>query len=372
MNGVLDESVLDSVDRLAAADRNGLLRVLATGGAQLRESIQLTDESGADAYLADLRPRAVLVCCDAPAEVAGRALAALADWPDSAAPVLPQSSASLPTWVGPADLLLVAACAGGDDRVLAIAQAAGRRGVPLVGIGPAPSQLEEACLRARGPYVPIPGDRPARGALWGLLGPLLRLAGRLGLIPVQDGDLTAAGETLDAISARCRPTSETFVNPAKSLALTLGSALPVVWGASPLAGVAAYRLAGQLAGNATLPAVYGTLPTAARLFGGVFDGTDAVDAGDLFRDRVDDTEPRRPRLVLLRDIDEAADARAQLDVITATLGGRGVPISEVTAEEGGPVTRLASLVGLLDFVTVYAGLALGVDPSGPRCGEVAP
>jgi glucose/mannose-6-phosphate isomerase len=366
---VLDEAVLDAVDRLTAADHNGLLRMLATAGAQLREGLQLMAESEVDGYLAGMRPRAVLVCCDAPADAVAAAVAALAEWPDSAAPVLVPASTVVPMWAGPADLLLVAAHAGGDERVLAITQAATRRGVPVVGVGPAPSQLEEACLRARAPYVPVPTGRPDRAALWGLAGPLLRMAGRLGVAPVRDDDLAAAADTLDAISARCRPTSDTFVNPAKSLALAVGSALPVAWGTSPLAGVAAYRLAGQLASNATLPAMWGELPTAARIFGGVFDSSDAVDAEDIFRDRVEELEPRRPRLVLLRDVEEEPDVRAHLELTVAGLAERGVPLTEVTAEEGGPVTRLASLVGLLDFVTVYVGLALGVDPSAPRTGQ---
>jgi glucose/mannose-6-phosphate isomerase len=365
---VLDESVLDTVDRLTAADRSGLLRMLATAGAQVRESMQLAAESGVDGYLAGMRPRAVLVCCDAEIEVAGLAVAALADWADSAAPVVLPASAVLPLWVGPADLLLVAAHSGSDERVLTLTQAAARRGVPLVGVGPAPSQLEEACLRARSPYVPIPGGRPARAALWALLTPLLRIAGRLGLAPVEDADVAAAGDTLDALSARCRPTSDTFVNPAKALALAVGTALPVAWGTSPLAGVAAYRLAGQLAGNAALPALWGTLPAAGRIFGGVFEGPDGVDAEDIFRDRVDDAAPRRPRLVLLRDLEEEPDLRSRVDAITGALTARGVSVSEVTAEAGGPVTRLASLIGLLDFVTGYVGLALGIDPSAQRIG----
>jgi glucose/mannose-6-phosphate isomerase len=369
---MLDESVLDTVDRLTAADRSGLLRMLATAGAQVRESMQLADESGVDGYLAGIRPRALLVCCDAGLEVAGLAVAAVADWPDSAAPVLLPASARLPMWVGPADLLLVAAHTGSDERVLAVTQAAARRGVPLVGVGPAPSQLEEACLRARAPYVPVPGGRHVRAALWGLLTPLLRMAGRVGVAPVEDADVAAAGDLLDAISARCRPTSDTFVNPAKTLALAVGAALPVVWATSPLAGVAAYRLASQLAGNATVPAVWGTLPSAGRLFGGVFDGSDAVDVEDIFRDRVDEFEPRRPRLVLLRDVEEEPDLRSQLDTITGTLAERGVPVSELTAEVGGPVTRLASLLGLLDFATGYVGLALGVDPSAQRTGQGVP
>ena len=369
MRTVLDESVLDTAERLSEADRGGLLRLLATGGAQLRESMQLAEESGVDGYLADLRPRAVLVCCDAGIDVAGHAIAALADWADSAAPVLLPASTTLPMWAGPADLLLLAAHAGDDERVLALAQAASRRGMPLVGVGPAPSQLEEACLRARAPYVPVPGGGPAQAALWGLLTPLLRMAGRLRLAPVRDDDMVAAGDLLDSISARCRPNSDTFVNPAKTLALAIGTTLPMAWGTTPLTGVAAYRLASQLAGNATLPAVWGTLPAAARLFGGLFNGSAAPDEGDLFRDRVEEAEPRRLRLVLLRDTEEEPDVRGQLEVTTGLLADRAVPISALTAEEGGPVTRLASLIGLLDFVTVYVGLALGIDPSGERIGQ---
>jgi hypothetical protein len=43
----------------------------------------------------------------------------------------------------------------------------------------------------------------------------------------------------------------------------------------------------------------------------------------------------------------------------------GIPVTEVTAEEGGgPLGRFASLVGLLDFSAVYVGLASGAVPAG--------
>ena len=367
MGAALDESVLDAVDRLAAADRDGLLRAVATAGAQVRESVALTRESGLDAYVEGVRPRAVLVCCDPPAEVAGRALAAAAG-SDSPSPVLLHGAQALPAWTGAADLLLLAGHIGADERMLLVAQAAQRRGVPMIGVGPAPSQLEEVCLRARASYVPVPPGRPARAALWGLLGPLLLIAGRLGVAPVDAADLEAAADQLDAGSIRYGPASETLANPAKMLALELGAALPVAWGTSPLAGVAAYRLAGQLAGNAAVPASWGTLPVAAHVFGGLFDGADAVDSGDLFRDRVDEDSPRRPRLVLLRDSEEEPDIRAHVEATTGALALR-VPVTELVAAAGGPATRFASLVGVLDFTTVYIGLALGVDPSGRRIGQ---
>jgi glucose/mannose-6-phosphate isomerase len=368
---ILDESLLDPA-WLAATERTGPLRALATAGAQIREGLQLADESEVDGYLAGLRPRAVLLCCDPATEVAARTVRALAQQPDCPAPVLLHADADLPMWAGPADLLLVSAHAGDDERVLTTAQQAGRRGVAVAGVGPAPSQLEEACLRARGGYVPVPGGRPARAALWGVLAPLVRVAARLGLATVTEDDLTAAAEVLNEISVRCRPASDTFVNPAKSLALTLAPTLPVVWGTSPLTGVAAFRAAAQFAGNAGLPTLHGTLPAAARLYGGVLDSPDSTGIEDLFRDRVEDEDgPRRPRLVVLRDTDEAPDVRAELDTITGTLSERGAPLTELSPDVGGPITRLASLIGLIDFVSVYAGLVLGMDPAAARLGQGA-
>jgi glucose/mannose-6-phosphate isomerase len=370
MGGVVDESLLDAVDRLTLADRDGLLRAMATAGAQVRQGRQLAEEAGIEAYLSGLKPRAVLFAGDAPAETVARAVAALAGGPATPAPIVLHREPVLPVWAGPLDLLIAAAYVGSDQRVLAAVEGAIRRGVPVVAVGPSPSPLEEACLRGRAAYVPVP-PQPVRAALWSLLTPTLFALGRSGAAAIADGDLPAAADVLDAIAQRCRPTNETFGNPAKTLALELGGALPVMWGTSPLASVAAYQAVGQLAGNATLPAVWGVLPTAAHQVGGLFDAPDATAiAEDLFRDRVDEAEPTRPRLVLLRDLDESADVRLQAELLSESLRRRGVPVTELMAEEGGPVTRMASLIGLLDFATVYTGLALGVDPSGVRTGQV--
>ena len=45
---------------------------------------------------------------------------------------------------------------------------------------------------------------------------------------------------------------------------------------------------------------------------------------------------------------------------------RGIPVTLVRSEGAGAVERLASLVGPLDFATVYAALAQPVDPSPVR------
>jgi glucose/mannose-6-phosphate isomerase len=44
-------------------------------------------------------------------------------------------------------------------------------------------------------------------------------------------------------------------------------------------------------------------------------------------------------------------------------GERGIGVSELAAAGEHPLERLASLIQLMDYATVYLGIALGYDPS---------
>jgi glucose/mannose-6-phosphate isomerase len=139
----------------------------------------------------------------------------------------------------------------------------------------------------------------------------------------------------------------------------------MIWGNGVVGPAAALRMSCQLAENAKLPSVWGALPEAHHNQSVVFDG--AAVAGDpdedLFRDRVDDPDPQRLRLVLLRD-DAGDDVAARRGDASATVARhRGVAVTELAAEGGSPVERLASLVGLIDYASVYLALAQGVDPT---------
>jgi glucose/mannose-6-phosphate isomerase len=358
----LDEDVLGSEDGLARADRAGLLRSVATAGAQIRESMTLSAEAEVPSTLTGLRPRAVLVAADPEAEDVAVTLAALADRPEAAAPVVRHDGPLLPVWAGPVDVLLAVAGSPTATGVPALVEAAARRGLTVLGVGPADSLLHEACGRNRAAYVPLPAGRHPQAHLWGPLVPLLLAAGELGLVPAPEMELRRCADLLDALAERCRPGSDTYGNPAKSLALDLAESVPILVGTTPAGGAAARRLSGLLAA-AGRPAPYGTLPGAPHRLSGLLAGGTGDGTEDLFRDRVEESASARPRLVLLRLGDEPDQVRAQVDELSADCGRRGVPITEVVADDtgqaGGPVGRFASVAGLLDFTAAYVGLASG-------------
>jgi glucose/mannose-6-phosphate isomerase len=231
---------------------------------------------------------------------------------------------------------------------------------------------------------------------WALTVPLLVAAARLGVARIDEADYEAAAAVMEDVSHQCRPSSESFVNPAKSLALDLIGRLPMIWGGSELAAAAARRFASQLAANAKYPAITGVLPAAGHDQVAAFDGPYAPPAepsfpaaedfgriGERSEDRFDDGEfdsfsdagddelgldgppmdEAQLRLVLLADQAGEHPVVERTRIAAASLAqARGIDVSEIAMEGGGPLRRLAGMVQLIDYASVYLGIASGIDP----------
>lgn len=368
-----DPALLDDPVALEENDPGGMLRFTASAGAQVRESAALAAEANLSDLADEGRPRAVVVAGVGTAGRTGDILATVAG-PRCPVPVIAHRSAGVPGWVGAADVVIAVSASGRSPEALGAAVAAARRGARLVAVGAPDSQLQSVAERARAPFIPVPRRAPARASLWALTVPVLLAARALGLVKVNEADLAETAARLDADAERCRPSAESFVNPAKSLALGLAGAIPIVWGSSPLATVAARRFADTLSANARYPVVAGALGEAGRgrvgLLDGVFGGLVEAER-DIFADPEDQPDATRLRVVLLRDgglnaSDDADEPFAveerRADALIALAERRGVRCDVVTAEGGSTLERLASLIAVPDFASVYLALAHGLDP----------
>ena len=304
------EALLDDADAIAAADPSGVLRAMATAGAQVREATVRGAEAGVRTIGDGDRPRSVVVASLGGSALVADVLALLAG-AGSPVPVAVRRGLPLPGWVGPLDMVVAVSLSGRARGPLALAAEAGRRGARLVTVGAPDSPLADVCARARGVHVPVQRPRePGRAAtgassrtsLWSLLVPLLQAADSLGIIEVSDALLASVADRLDDQAEACRPASESFVNPAKVLALQLAGSVPVVLGDGLVTGVAAARAAAMLARTARTPAVHGSLPDDASEVVATFDGPFTAQSDDVFADPFLDA-PRGPslRLLMLRE-----------------------------------------------------------------------
>jgi hypothetical protein len=365
------EEVLDDFELLRARDPRGLLPAVAGAGAQVRETARLTAEAGLDRVTGGGRPRGLIIVARREGAVAASVLKALLG-PGSPVTVDVVPGPALPVWSGPSDIAVVATRTGAGRYAVTPAYEAARRGVSLVGIGAEDAPLRAACAGARAPYVPLPASRVRHTTLWSLLTPMLQLATDLQLLPAGVADLDGVANALDEIATECGPAQESFVNPAKTLALELLDALPVIAAEGPVADAAATRIADQLATLAGLPVTGFRLPDQRVAACAVLGGPLAPRSDDdFFRDRADDAG-RRMRLLTIRDPEAGAldgagereprSAAEAIEEVLRTAAAHSIPASGL-AEHGDParfgrLPRLARQLAVADFTAVYLALAL--------------
>jgi glucose/mannose-6-phosphate isomerase len=362
---------LDDAELVEAGDPTGVLRQVASAAAHVRIAVRAAHEAGVASLATDGRPRAIVVAGQG---IAGDALDVLCGI-SSPVQVVSVRGDRLPGWVGAADLVI--AVAGADvaaselgsqgpppaEAVASVAEQAARRGCQMVGIGPASDPLADL---VRGPYL------PSSAGLWPALTSLLVIAEQLGIVEVGADGYEDAAAALEDMSHRCRPASESFVNPAKSLALDLVGGLPLVWGSRPLGGLAARRYVHMLNDVSKSPAQHGTLPEVLGEQAALLDGPFAPGPEPSFPSLEDpdegftlDDPAERPELRLVLLADPAAE-----DARTAALRGavrdvadqRGVRVTELATEGDRPLRRLAGLVQLTDYASVYLAIASGIEP----------
>ncbi|MFF7358902.1 MULTISPECIES: SIS domain-containing protein [Streptomyces] len=374
---MLDESLLDTPEGLAEADRRGLLRGAAEAGARVRTAARHATEAGVGDLKPDGRPRSVLIA--GPGAAATHTADLLGTLAGVGSPVVrlaPTGVASaagalrweLPGWTGSVDLLLIATPDGTEPSLSLLADQAYRRGCSVAAVAPPGTPLAEAVAGAHGLFVPMataPYDQEeplaasSSGVFWALLTPLLALLDRIGLLSAPPETLEKVADRLDHIAERCGPAIATYSNPAKTLATELADALPVVWTEGPSAGPAGRRFAAALAELAGRPGLVSELPEALAAHSALLAGPLAAsaDPDDFFRDRVEEQPALHARVVLLRDrpISGFTAAPAARDLALT----HDTPISELEPEEGGELETLAELIAVTDFAAVYLALASG-------------
>ncbi len=374
---MLDDSLLDTPEALAEADRRALLRGAAEAGARVRPAARLAAEAGVHELKPDGRPRAILIAgpgaaatcvADLLGTLAGAACPVIRLAPTGVAPAAGALRWELPGWTGSVDLLLIATPDGTEPGLSLLAEQAYRRGCTVAAVAPAGTPLTEAAVAAHGLFVPLatapyeqdeqpPVAASAPGVLWALLTPLLALLDRIALLSAPADALEKVADRLDQVAERCGPAVATYSNPAKTLAAELADALPVIWTEGVSAGPAGRRFAAALAELAGRPAVVAELPEALAEHNALLAGPLAAsaDPDDFFRDRVEEAPALHARVVLLRD--------RPLGGLTAAPSARELalshdtPISELEPEDGDELVTLAELIATTDFAAVYLALA---------------
>jgi glucose/mannose-6-phosphate isomerase len=379
-----DEAVLDDTAALERRDEQRLLWSLATAGAQVRRATETIGDFGVESLRGGDLPRALLVATDSAPSAGSRLITRLSC---TRAPAITWHGVELPRWAGPADALLIGSVDGRHPRLAALAAEGVRRGLAMAVVAPAGSQVAVAAGRA--PVHELPRDLNPRAARWAVLTPLLQALDVLGINPIPSGLLIEVAEALDAQAELCKPDGESFVNPAKALAIEFADAIPLIAGAGALAGVAARAISDALQQFAGITSVSVSLPDGMTRAGALLRGAGPAPAqgmDEFFRDRVDNAIVVRPRLLVVGDdgtagdvlLGERSDAQIQLDEVAARRAAEalhelaenlGLRSSTVDVPNGDPLARFASAAAFGEFTAAYLAFGLGLDPGSRAPAE---
>ncbi|WP_118914395.1 TobH protein [Mycobacterium shigaense] len=354
---------LEDTDGLLAADRDGLLRAASSAGAQVRAAAAAVDEGALESLRTEDRARSVIwVAGRGTAETAGAMLAATLGGAASA-PITLVSEA--PPWVGPLDVLVVAADDPGDPALVGAAATGVRRGARVVVVAP-----------YEGPLRDVTAGRAA------VLAPRLRVPDEFGLCrylaaglatlhavdPRLSVDLAALADELDA-EALCNSAGrELFTNPAKTIAARMSDRQVALAGdcAATLAlarhaSSILLRIAHHVVAAAGLADAVVALRSAAHAGSGLGQAPSSVDA--LFHDEeIDGPLPQRVRVLALTLTDDRTVAAARV----AGLDDAHIVTAEDVPDAPQPSTgagraeqQLAVLAVRLEMAAVYLRLVRG-------------
>ena len=358
----LDDSLLDDPTRLAEADGEDLLRAAAMAGAQVRATVETAAELGLADRLDMGRPRS-LVLLTRPG--VGRTAASLLKslvMASSSAPVV--TSDVVPSWVGALDVVFAHTDDPYDTELALSLERAARYGAGVVLSAPSEGPVASS-VAGRGlvlaPRVPVPAELALPRALAaGLL-----TANTLGL---SVADVEGLADRLDHEAERCHPGQESFVNPAKSLALRLAEHTPLLWGLDNVAVAVAEHVAYAWATHAAVVSEvshYQHALTRSALRRAVLKSF-AVDT--IFADPDESEGDVLPiRLVLLSIITgQAADhVRRHAGELLPSADVQA-PADEITADDAG---RAAVLALRFELAALYLGLAAGTIGGAGRASE---
>ena len=276
--------------------------------------------------------------CDAVAALAGPAMSV---------PFVVGHGAQLPTSLGPGSLVLVASCGSEESETVSAARDALNRGARVVGVGSA-GGLARLAVEAGMPWCPtVPEGGAARTALGAATVSLWCALSAEGLAPDCAPAVSAAAELLrrrlDAFSADRGTAAE--------LARRIGRTIPLLYGSSGMASVAARWWKSCVNLNAKSPAFAAELP------GLAYDELAGWgQGGDITRQTM--------TLVLLRHAGETPPLPGLFGAVRSAVEEVMADVLEVWAEGDDDLARFFDLTLLGELVSLELAAREGVDP-GP-------
>lgn len=265
-------------------------------------------------------------------------------------PVIINQGYNLPAFADNDSLVVALSHSGNTEEIMSALGQAYSRGCPALAIT-AGGALAEVCAHEGIPHLLVPKDigHPRRD-LGYILVPLLAALHRLGLVPDLTPDILETVSLMEQWAKEYGADNPVDNNPAKQLALKLKGRIPLIYGSPDHLQAVAWRWKNQFGENSKLMAFYNLIPHVHH---------DEAVGWDMEQELLG-----KFFLIMLRDDKlDLPQVRKRKAITREMLSERMGGVEEVWARGDSLFARLSSLIHLGDFVSLYAAVARGIDPT---------
>jgi len=207
--------------------------------------------------------------------------------------------------------------------------------------------MEEISKEQGVAWLKIPSGYQPRAAMGYLALPVLVILFRLGLL-TEIGSWESLLQELGRVKGRCAFSVPTVENPAKQLAHTLRSHIPLVYGTIGNTALVAMRWKTQINENAKQPAFWNTFPELNH------NEIVALTRADLLSSQ---------HIVLLVNDYDLRENQLRREVMKPLFEKNGVSFTEVSAEGEGVLSQIFAQIYFGDYVSTYLAFLNDVDPT---------
>jgi len=338
----MDTSVIESVERIRAADPEDMLGRIKELGKQIRDAWKIAMTSTLPPAYADVRN--ITVTGMGGSAIGGDLAAALlAD--ELKVPMSVHRDYGLPAYVGRDSLVIASSYSGNTEETLSAFEEARKRGAKVLALTTGGTLATQA-RASNYPVVTFSYKARPRATLGYSLGLVLGSLTRLGLVRDLSGDLDAAVADLAKLEERVHEGART--NDAKKLAIELYGRIVFAYGAGVM-GVMARRVKGQWNENAKNWSAYDVMSELNHnAVVGFPNPQIAREAISVLMLRSDRDNPRH---------------KIRFDVTRELLDRASIQHKSLQFAGSNMLSEVLQMTLFTDYVTFYVALLNGADPS---------
>jgi glucose/mannose-6-phosphate isomerase len=338
----LDTSIIESVERIRAADPGNMLDRVKDLGKQVRDAWELAKSAKIPPAYADVR-NITLVGMGGSAIGGDFAASLLAD--ELKIPMSIHRDYGLPAYVGRDSLIIASSYSGNTEESLSAFELAQKRGAKILVLTTG-GKIADLARAANYPMVTFSYKAQPRAALGYSLGLVLGCLVKMGFVRDLGSDIDAALADLAKIEERVHEGARS--NDAKRMAIELYGRIIFAYGAGVM-GVMARRVKGQWNENAKNWSAFDVMSELNH------NAVVGFPHPPIARDAL--------TVLLLRSDRDNPRHKIRFDVTAELLDRAGVAHKTLRFSGQSMLSEVLQMVMFTDYVTFYLALLNGADPS---------